>query len=264
MSEPRKPAIGGRLQARNQAFATHLHELTAQYQSDHSTQNLFLEMPIPFHFPYRDVLQEYFSEIPFQVKSTDFEMFLDAQQRKGYTLKDGRRPITFISLFRFLEYYRQQIDDLEGNVKKIKARYQDVTGAPLLRKVLIEVLGRKAWTQDDFDRKQERFQEMTKYRQRQNILENYLKQILTNSEPVLVELKALNQNLYARAINVINEAWHNAPEGKTPRFDLKKRYPARKMSEILEPHYRRAMSLTIRLRNSVQVTSFVVKKLGLN
>ncbi len=264
MSPVEPSAPGGRLQARNQAFAAHLKELVAAYKADPNVANLFLEMPVPFHFHYRDVLKEYFSEIPYLVKGTDFEMFIDPQQRKGYTLKDGRKPVTFISMFRFLEFYRQQIDLLESSVQKIKTRYRDVTGAPLLRQVLIEVLGRKAWTQDDFDHKQERFQEMARYRARQTILENYLKQILTNSEPVLVEWKALNQNLYAKAVNIINDSWRDeTTPDKAPRFDLKKRLAPKKMEELLAPHYRRAMLLTIRLKNSVQVTSFVVKKLSL-
>lgn len=264
MCPPEDKAPMGRLQARNQAFAAHLTELTAAYEKDPKIQNLFLEMPVPFHFHYRDVLKEYFGKIPYEVSSTDFEMFLDGQQRKGYTLKDTSKPVSFVSLFRFLEYYRQQIDELEANVTRIKARYQDVTGAPLLRKVLIEVLGRKAWTQDDFDHKAERFQQMAKYRQRQNVLETYLKQILTNSEPVLVEWKALNQNLYGLAIKIINQPFHDSAEtGKAARFDLKKRHAPKKMEEMLNPHYRKAMMLTVRLRNSVQVTSFVVKKLGL-
>jgi len=248
--------------SRFSTFMEHFAALVETYKNEAENHNILLEMPIPFSLPHGRFLEYFFSDIPFTIVEDDFSPIIDTDNQKKLVLKDERKPRTLISIFRFQEYYRQEINMLESNIKLIKSKYNVIHEKDQLRNILNQVLVKQQWSQADFDNKGTRFQQIVKQRDDIEKIENKLSLILNNSQQVMLEWKALLQNFYSKSINYINQNWQESlGDEKATRkktFNLRQNFHSNRLREELAPFYSQAMMLTIQLMRSIQMTALVL------
>jgi hypothetical protein len=79
--------------------------------------------PLDFEKKQDYFLELFFSNDPFEIKHADLETFLTASGRIK-KLKEDRKPSTFLSLFRFLELYRQQFQSQRNDLGTLAGIYK--------------------------------------------------------------------------------------------------------------------------------------------
>ncbi|HNO25261.1 MAG TPA: hypothetical protein PKK94_19940, partial [Leptospiraceae bacterium] len=81
---------------------------------DRTLRMLKLDMQIPEEYE-RDMkgfLSKYFQNDPFDIRIEDFEeIILDGKRIQR--IKSERRPVSYLSLFRFLELFRQLLEEIK-------------------------------------------------------------------------------------------------------------------------------------------------------
>jgi hypothetical protein len=184
-------------------------------QAKNNTENriLKLEMQIPEEIIQKqnEFLKDFFSEDPFEIRPQDLETYI-APSGKIKQLKIDRRPSTYLSLFRFLELFRQQFQSIQNDVGALALCYKALdenqlqSQINLRQKVLTQVLagGRilKKWQpiQDEF------FQKLIK-----NINESLLQATqLSGKDKAFVNLrKPLSENYLSSNFYPVYESMMN-------------------------------------------------------
>lgn len=92
---------------------------------DRALRMLKLDMQIPEEYE-RDMkgfLSKYFKTDPFDIRIEDFEeMILDGKRIQR--IKSERRPVSYLSLFRFLELFRQLLEEIKLDIGKLAEIYK--------------------------------------------------------------------------------------------------------------------------------------------
>lgn len=223
-------------------FDAHFRNLILKYRQNPNIRMLPLQEPIPAGYPYDQFLENYFSEIPYQFHFEDFDSVVSGKEKRMHVLKYDRRPKTFISLFRFLEFFRARIKILA----LIYERYSDqffeikdnIDSINPVRNLLIGY----EWTQEDFNQKSLIFECSNLQRSQLQKKSKELEEILINAEPMVTLWRYNMENLFLESRNFINENMKSgtgqgmdsfaARQGST--FNLKHPYRVKDLETLLE------------------------------
>lgn len=101
---------------------------------------LKLEQPIPENYitSMNEFLKMFFEDDPFEIKPNDLETYF-TPTGKIKRLKFDRKPSTYLSIFRFLELYRQQLSSIKHDVNKLAGFYKKIGLSGSNEKELIEL-----------------------------------------------------------------------------------------------------------------------------
>lgn len=93
---------------------------------------LRLEHRIPDKYEtlMNEFLEKFFANDPFDIKPEDLDVTITLNG-KIRTLKFDRKPSTFLSIFRFLELYRQQMNSMNSDLQTLGSFYKSFLNSKL-------------------------------------------------------------------------------------------------------------------------------------
>ncbi len=230
-------------------FDLHLEYLIQQ----NNPRIMNLERRIPNNYPWQRLLEKHFSNPPFELTRDDCEVVLEAG-KKVYRLQETRKPTTFHSLFRFLEFFRANTESLTENLNRIEQHYDRVHKTKHENTGLRGLL-RKQWTSEMIDNKHEIIAQALQKDTNVDSVLGKLEQLLAENLPVTSRWQYLLAPFAQEVIQYVN---HNLREGA---FNLRMYYPVRTMEDKFKPHYSNAMRYAVELLDSARITSAFVKRL---
>ena len=248
MTAPPDPPESPPSHSEAERFDLHLELLI---QKDHP-RVMNLEMPIPADYPWEQLLQKHFSRPGFALEKSDYEWIVQAKS-KTLKLRDSRKPTTFYSLLRFLEYFREGLTRLERNLAVIERQHDRLKEAAREEVGLRNLLSKK-WDYDSISNKHGVMQDALKKRDRLDGIRQKLQTLLADNLNVTSRWQFLIEPFYRDTIRFINSHFE---EGV---FNLRRFYPVRSMEVLLTPHYAEAMELAIDLTEAVAQTGDFVAR----
>ncbi len=103
-----------------------------QNKQDPDNRILKLEYQIPgkYESSMNEFLEKFFANDPFDIKPQDLDVSVTLNG-KIKTLKFDRKPSTFLSIFRFLELYRQQLNSVKIDLNTLATCYKKLLASEL-------------------------------------------------------------------------------------------------------------------------------------
>ena len=230
-------------------FDLHLEYLI---QQDHP-RIMNLERKIPQNYSWQRLLSKHFANPAFDLGRDDCEVVLEAG-KKVYRIQETRKPTTFYSLLRFLEFFRSNTEKLTQNLNLIEQHYDRVHKTKHENTGLRGLL-RKQWTSDMIDNKHEIIAAALQKDTNVDSVLGKLEHLLAENLPVTTRWQYLLQPFMNEVINHIN---HNLRDGA---FNLRMYYPVRTMEDKFKPYYSNAMRYAVELIDAEKITSAFVKRL---
>ncbi|MCE9599551.1 MAG: hypothetical protein K8S54_16455 [Spirochaetia bacterium] len=228
-------------------FDLHLEYLI---QQDHP-RIMNLEKPIPAEYPWELLLSKHFANPPFDLDKKDYEVVIEVG-KKVFRIQETRKPTTFYSLLRFLEFFRANMHTLHTNLTRIEEKYDQVHKTKH-ESTGIRGLLRRQWTSEEIDRKHEIIAQAMKRDTNVDSVLSKLETILAENLPVTSRWQYLLEPFVREVIQYINNSMREGP------FNLRMYYPVRSMEEKLRPHYSNAMRYAVELIDAVQITTTFLK-----
>lgn len=226
-------------------------QLELLLQKDHP-RVMNLEEPIPEDYPWEEFLHRHFSRPPFALEKSDYEWIVQAKS-KTLKLRDSRKPTTFHSLLRFLEYFRDMLMRLERNLSLIEQQHDRLKEAAR-EQVGLRTLLRKKWDYDAIANKHDIMHDALKEKERLESIRHKLESLIADNLNVTSRWQFLIEPFYHASIRFINSHFEDGV------FNLRRFYPVRSMEVLLAPHYTEAMDLAIDLAEAVeQTTEFLAR-----
>jgi hypothetical protein len=87
-------------------------------------------IPIKYETSMNEFLEKFFANDPFDIKPEDLDVTITLNG-KIRTLKFDRKPSTFLSIFRFLELYRQQMNSMNSDLQTLGSFYKSILNSKL-------------------------------------------------------------------------------------------------------------------------------------
>ena len=231
-----------------QRFDLHLELLI---QKNHP-RIMNLEIPLPTDYPWEQLLQRHFSKPAFVLEKSDYEWIVQSKA-KTLKLRDSRKPTTFYSLLRFLEYFRDHLSRLERNLAVIEEQHDRLRDAAR-DQIGIRSLLRKKWDYDSISNKHGVMQEALKQKEQLDGIRHKLEVLLADNLNVTSRWQFLIEPFFRDTAKFINSHFEDGS------FNLRRFYPVRSMEVLLAPHYTEAMELAIDLSEAVaQTNEFMAK-----
>jgi len=191
--------------------------------NDRSYRVANLLRKIPIDYPLEDFLGKHFSSPPFELLPGDCERALLGGVSK-WQIRESRKPSTFFSLFRFLEFFRISLLGLK----------QEMTLLGQLREKV------------NFETKN---QETTPLAEGRGVkLENakrVLEVIHTRAKLISDRSDQVIELFYRKVVSIANASFKNGA------FNLYHLYPVKTMAMKFFPHYDEAMILAIEMRETL-------------
>ena len=211
-----------------------------------------LEKPIPKEYPWEQFLHKHFSEPPFELMREDYEVII-VGKHKILKIRDSRKPTTFYSLLRFLEFFRGKLGQLEANLGRIEDKHEQLKRTANESAGIRTILRSQSWNYESISNKHIIVQNALNQKTR---LENILKKMetmLAQKFNVTSKWQYLIEPFYKKVIEYIND---NFTDGS---FNLRMFYPVKTMETKLAPMYSDSMLLAIELNDAVQQTTAFLK-----
>lgn len=239
--DPANPPISAR-----ERFDLHLELLI---QKNHP-RIMNLEQTIPMDYPWEAFLQTHFSKPSFVLERTDYEWVVQGKS-KTLKLRDSRKPTTFYSLLRFLEYFRTSLVQLERNLAVIEQQHDKLRQTAREQVGIRNLFGRK-WDYETISNKHEVMADALRQKSRLDGVRHKLETILADNLNVTSRWQFLIEPFFAATVTYINTHFEDGS------FNLRRFYPVRSMETLLAPHYEEAMELAVDLNEAVtQTTEFL-------
>lgn len=243
------------------AFDQHFTELIEQYKHNPSIRQLWLKRKIPEEYNYENFLSTYFSDIPLNLTADDFQVF-QAGRQKVVSMKEERRPRTFISILRFLEYYRRNVDLLFRNLKIISEKYFSLKDINEPRDIIKKMITSKDWTQEDYNNKSQIFSRIHIKDPKIEVILKKLAGTIISSDTVSAQWWDLIKRFYLQSIRYINgnviEDEDSETSAGNPCFNLKKVYAPKDLEKILPEYYLQAMDRSYELLQILNETRILL------
>lgn len=238
-------------------------ELSKYLELDHHIQNLIaknhprimiLEKPIPDDYPWQDFLRKHFAEPPFTLSREDYEYFI-VGNAKIMRVKESRRPTTFYSLLRFIEYFRTSLQRLEKNLAVLETKYEQIQKTSREKCSLRGLLKNQNWDYDSISNKHNILKQTM---DQKAILDEIQKKIgphLENGLNITSRWQHMIEPMYQAAINFINNNFTDTG------FNLRMFYPLKAMEMNMTPYYIDAMKYAVDLNEAIIQTDILKKNL---
>jgi hypothetical protein len=96
---------------------------------DRDSRMLKLDVPIPeaYERDMKSFSQKFFSENPFELTGDDLEEFL-IEGKLFKRIRMDRRPSTYLSLFRLVEMYRQELENIRTDIADLARVFKEDIG----------------------------------------------------------------------------------------------------------------------------------------
>ncbi len=96
---------------------------------DRDSRMLKLDVPIPeaYERDMKSFSQKFFSENPFELTGEDLEEFL-IEGKLFKRIRIDRRPSTYLSLFRLVEMYRQELENIRTDIADLARVFKEDIG----------------------------------------------------------------------------------------------------------------------------------------
>ncbi|MDX1960478.1 MAG: hypothetical protein SFU98_18050 [Leptospiraceae bacterium] len=205
-------------------FNTKFQLILDRAELDKTSRILKMDMKIPEFYEknMEAFLEKFFSKNPFELRKEDLEDYtLDRKVLKR--LRFDRRPASYLSLFRFIEMYRQGLNIIKQNISVLASIY--------------------------------------KYKEPRDIFEEQQKEILLNellsAGRVFKKLQSLNVSFYATFIKHLNDSYLESTKllGEDGFINIKKLNGDTFLATTFYPYYDQMITnsifletLSIRLR----------------
>jgi hypothetical protein len=97
---------------------------------DNRILRLDCQIPSKYESSMNEFLEKFFADDPFDIKPQDLDVSVTLNG-KIKTLRFDRRPSTFLSIFRFLELYRQQLKSVRQDLNTLATCYKKLLASEL-------------------------------------------------------------------------------------------------------------------------------------
>lgn len=212
-----------------------------------------LEMKIPEDYPWEEMLQKHFSNPPFTLSQEDYELHL-VGKKKITKLRDARKPTTFFSLLRFLEFFRYNLVELERNLRLIESQHEKLKTTANEQVGLRTLLKSSDWGYSSIADKHNIIGRAVERKSRLEDVVKRLENILSRNLNITSRWQYMIEPFYRMVVERINSSFVDNS------FNLKTFYPVKTLEETLDPYYSEAMELAIDLNEAVHQTAHMLKQ----
>jgi len=204
-----------------------------------------LEKTIPSEYPWEDFLRRHFATPPFDLTREDYE-YVIVGKYKTLKIKDSRKPTTFYSLLRFLEFFRSSLVRLETNLHKIEEKHEKLKRAANERIGIKALLRSREWSYDNISNKHNIVQDALKEKMQIDVFVKKLETMLSQNHNITSRWQFLIEPFYSKVIELINEGID-----QDSAFNLRMFFPVKTIEKKLQPYYTDSMNLAIELNEAV-------------